>query len=297
VLEHMNLLLRRSLALPAALLLSLPGLSAEAHAHLGVAIVVHDNVALRAAPRASARPNAFLWAGETVEVRGERLDHFLVYDYRRERGGFVHASQVRRLSLAASEEPDLLSVVRLLRGQPGKEALGIGYAAAFIETASAQTLNGELGIEALDALGTMAERLAQRASAGVPKAAQPALGAHLEVAARHGVRFLIYEHGGRLQVCYDGAAFRRVLALRSNPEQRVRAALALTRPECMSGELSALERRKLDQWRGEVHDMADETALLAWLRNRVLLRRAIIWASSEGRQEATTRSRPACLPL
>jgi hypothetical protein len=54
--------------------------------------VLQDEVALRPAPRASARPNALLWQGETVEVRGERLEYLRVYDYRRERGGYVRAN-------------------------------------------------------------------------------------------------------------------------------------------------------------------------------------------------------------
>ena len=243
-----------------------------------VAIVVHDQAVLRAAAKSSATPTALLWAGETVEVRGERLDYLLVYDHRRERGGFVHASQVRRLTLAATEGPELLATLRFLRGQPGKEALGIGYAAAFIESASAEAMKGEAGIEALDALGTLADRLAQRASSrGTPKDEQAALDAHLEVAASHGVRFVTYRYDGRTHVCYDGAAFRRVLAMKSTPEQRARAAIALTRAECMAGPISALERRKLDAWRGEVLDLDDETALLGWLRSRVLRRRAVIW--------------------
>jgi hypothetical protein len=198
-----------------------------------VGIVMHDQAVLRAAAKSSSRPTAVLWAGEMVEIRGERLDHVLVYDHRREVGGYVHPSQIRRLSLAAIDGPALLTTVRFLRDQPGMEALGIGYASAFIESASQETLNGEPGIEALDALGTMADRLARRASPDAAPAADPVtLDAHLGVAERHGVRFVSYEHDGRVHLCYDGAAFRRVLAMRSSPEQRERAAIALARAEC-----------------------------------------------------------------
>jgi hypothetical protein len=247
---------------------------------LGFAIVMQDQAALRPAPRDSARPNALLWQGETLEVRGERMEYLQVYDYRRERGGFVRTSQLRRVAMKPEEAPELLSVLRFLRDTPGSEALGIGFSAAYIEAAPAEVLNGEAGTEALDALGTMADRLARRASAGAPqKAAQAALSAHLEVAARYGVRFVSYERDGRIQLCYDGAAFRRVLAMRATPEQRVRAALALTRPACVAGGLRPPELRRLFEWKAEVLDQADERALPGYLRNRLLLRRASVWSS------------------
>src|ERR1017187_5739618 len=210
----------------------------------GIAIVTQDQTALRAAPRDSAQTNAVLWQGEGVEIRGERMDYLQVYDYRRERAGFVRASQARRFALNATDAPELLSVVRFLRDAPGAEALGIGFAAAYIQAAPAEVLNSEAGIEALDALGTFADRLARRVSTGnaPSKSAQATLAAHLEVAARHGVNFTSNERDGRMHICYDGDAHRRVLAMRSGPEQRARAVLALTRPECMPGELRPTEK-------------------------------------------------------
>ena len=95
-----------------------------------MAIVVQDQAALRAAPRDSAQQQAQLWSGDALEIRGERLDFLQVYDHRRERAGFIRASQVRRVSLAAADAPELLSVVRFLRDTPGSEALGISYVAA-----------------------------------------------------------------------------------------------------------------------------------------------------------------------
>ena len=62
-------------------------------------IVVRDQTSLRAAPRDGAQLQALLWQGEVVEIRGERLDYLQVWDYRRERGGFVRANQIRRLRL------------------------------------------------------------------------------------------------------------------------------------------------------------------------------------------------------
>lgn len=247
----------------------------------GIAIITQDQAALRAAPRDSAQTNAVLWQGEAVEIRGERMDYLQVYDYRRERAGYVRASQARRYTLNAADAPELLSVVRFLRDAPGAEALGIGFAAAYIQAAPAEVINSESGIEVLDALGTLADRLARRVSTGnAPgKSAQATLSAHLEVAARHGVNFTSNERDGRMQICYDGDAHRRVLAMRSSAEQRARAVLALTRPECMPGELKPTEKNRMDEWRAEVLDRVDAAALPAYLKNRVLMRRAGVWAS------------------
>jgi hypothetical protein len=166
--------------------------------------------------------------------------------------------------------------VRFLRDTPGAEALGIGFAAAYIQAAPAKVLNSEAGIEALDALGTLAERLAQRASSG---AARGKAIPQLDVASRYGLGFASYERDGRMQICYDGDAFRRVLAMRSSPEQRARAALALTRQECMAGELHPLERRRVDEWRAQILEQVDTAALPGYLKNRVLMRRAAVWSS------------------
>lgn len=250
-------------------------------APLATAIIIQDRVPLRAAPRDSARQHALLWQGEVVEVRGERMDYLQVYDHKRERGGFVRASQVHRTALTAAEAPELLSIVRFLRDTPGAEALGIGFAAAYIQAAPAEVLNDGAGIEIMDALGAFADRMARRASSGVPqsRAAEAALSAHLDVAARYGINFTTNEREGRMQICYDGDAFRRVLAMRSNPEQRARAALSLTRHECISPDLHPQERNRMDEWRADVLDRVEASALPDYLKNRVLMRRASVWAS------------------
>jgi hypothetical protein len=247
---------------------------------LGFAIVLNDQAPLRMAPRPSAQSHALLWQGELVEVRSERLEYLQVYDHRRERSGFVRASQVRRLALGLEEAPELLAVVRFLRDAPGGEALGIGFAAAYLEAAPAEAVSGEAGAEALDALGSFADRLARRASSRVPqsKEARAALSAHLDVAARYGVAFVNHEADGRMYLCYDGEAFRRVLAMRSKPDARARAALALTRPECMPRDLHPQKRRELDEWRADVLDRVDTDGLPGHLRNRLLMRRAAVWA-------------------
>ena len=122
-----------------------------------IAIIMQDHVGLRPEPRDSAKPHAVLWQGEAVELRGERLDYLQVYDHRRERAGFIRASDARRFKLTPDEAPELLAIVRFLRNSPGAEALGIGFAASYIQAAPAEILNSEVGIEALDALGTFAQ--------------------------------------------------------------------------------------------------------------------------------------------
>lgn len=245
------------------------------------AIVTADQAQLRAAPRDSAQQQAQLWQGELLEVRGERMDYLQVYDHKRERAGFIKASQVRRTALAPAEAPELLSVLRFVRETPGSEALGIGFAMAYVQAAPAEALRGKEGIEAFDALGTLADRLAHRASfgAGLPKPVQATLAAHLEVATRYGVGFKSYEREGRMQICYDGEAFRRVLAMDSAPPQRARAALALTRPECVDPNLRPLERAQMDQWRADVLERVDAAGLPGYLKNRVQMRRAGLWSA------------------
>ena len=270
--------------------------STSTPASTSMAIVVRDPTALRAAPHESAQQQALLWQGEVVEVRGERIDHLQVWDYRRERGGFVDASRVRRTSLTAAEAPELLAVLRFVRGTPGSEALGIGFAAAWLKAATPQALLGPEGAEAFDAIGTMADRLAQRASgpsaaamstalsslpavAALPSRAEVALAAHLEVAARYGVAFESFERNGAMRICYDGEAFRRVLAMAAaDAPQRARAALGLTRPECLDPSRPVLEQQRIDAWRAEVLDRVDTAQLPKTWKSRVAMRRAGVWS-------------------
>ena len=233
------------------------------------ALVVQDETPLRPTPAATVRPSAVLWQGEMLEVRTQRLDYLQVWDHARERGGYVRASQVRLLRLEPDEAPELLAVLRFLRNVPGSEALGIGIAAAFIEAAPAEALNGADGIEALDAMASLAERLARTASGAAPIVKAAAVSAHLDVAARYGVRFVTLEKSGRMRVCYDGAAWRKLLTMRASGEQRARAALALSEPVCAKPDLTM----------AEMLDQVDAKPLAGYLANRVLMRRAAVWAS------------------
>ncbi|OGB06973.1 MAG: hypothetical protein A3F71_14565 [Burkholderiales bacterium RIFCSPLOWO2_12_FULL_64_33] len=262
---------------------------------LGSAIVVQDQASLRAAPRDGAQQQASLWQGEVLEVRGERLDYLQVWDHKRERGGFIRASDVRRMALTEAEGPALLAVLRFMQDTPGAEALGIGLTAAYLQAAPGQLLAGVEGAQAFDALGTFADRLARRASVAVPgKASGATLSAHLDVANAYGVRFSTYEVEGRMQVCYDGEAFRRVLAMPvADAAQRARAALALTRPECINPDLPAHERAKVHAWQVDVLERVDVAGLPPYLRNRVQMRRASVWGATAFEQARKNVADPA----
>ncbi|HSI60113.1 MAG TPA: hypothetical protein VLA16_21325 [Ideonella sp.] len=241
-----------------------------------MAIVTQDQASLRASPRDSAQQQAVLWQGDVLEIRGERMDYLQVYDHRRERAGYVLAAQVRTTSALPTEAPELLSVLRFVRDTPGAEALGIAYAAAYLKAVPA----GAMTAEPFDALGTLADRLARRASSRQGKANDATLAAHLEGVAPYGVKMFSYERDGAMQICYDGDAFRRVLAMPSaSAEQRARAALGLTRHECIDPALQPLARFQFDQWRAEVLDRVETGTLPQTLKNRLRLRQAGVWAA------------------
>jgi hypothetical protein len=253
--------------------------TAAAAASFGSALVATDAAVLRASPRDSAPQQAQLWQGEVLEVRGERLDYLQVWDHARERGGYVKASQVRRTALTPEEAPELLAVLRFLREAPGAESLGIGVAAAWMQAAPAESVRGAAGAEVLEVLGSLAERLAQRASAGAANGRQQALSAHMEVAARYGVKFVSYEREGKVRICYDGESFRRVLAGAATPERKARAALALTQPECIDPALSPSKRHALNEWRAQVLERVETASLPPYVKNRIAMRRAAVWST------------------
>lgn len=248
---------------------------AAATAAAVLAIVTQDQAALRAAPRDSAQQQAVLWQGDSLEIRGQKHEFLQVYDHRRERAGYIRTTQVRQLSLAPEEAPALLSVLRFLRDTPGAEALGISYAAAYLKAAPAAAI----GAEPFDALGSMADRLARRASARQGRQGDATLAAHLETVAQYGVAIHSIEREGRMQLCYDGEAFRRVLAMPSAPQQRATAALGLTRQECVDPALLPGARAALDDWRAGVLDQVDLKDLPPHVRNRIHMRRAAVWSS------------------
>jgi hypothetical protein len=255
-----------------------------------LAIVAQDHVSLRAAPAASATAHAQLWQGELLEVRGRRLGQLQVYDHRLERAGYVRESEARVLGTGEADAPQLLAVLRFLRDAPGAESLGIAYAAAYLKAAPAAALTPEV----FDAIGAMAERLAR--GAGQRQGKIEAVAAHMDVATQYGVRFVSYStaggaagQGDAVQLCYDGEAFRRVLAMdgtaggaKATPDQSARAVLALTRHECVDQALQPRERKAADEQRAQLLERIDPASVALLeprLRNRLRLRRAGVWAA------------------
>ncbi|WP_394833418.1 hypothetical protein LVJ94_43625 [Pendulispora rubella] len=245
---------------------------------LTVALVVQNQVPLRAASHANAPRQTTLASGDWLEVRGERQGYLQVYDHRHERAGYVHPSMVRSYTVEESTAPKLAALVDYLRDAPGQESLGIGYVALYLRAAPAT----QVGADAFDALGTMAERLGVRASERVVKTGDAVLAAQLEAAESYGVHFVRFEREGQTRVCYDGEAYRRVLALGGSGRARVRAALGLTDPDCADPSLGASAALTLAKWRAGVLDTVDPTKLDAGVpaheRARLRLRRAAVQA-------------------
>ena len=246
------------------------------------ALVTQDALPLRSGARSAGAPLASLSQGELLEVRGERLDYLQVWDLTRERGGYVRAGAVRVLALTPDEAPELLALVRFLRDRPGSESLGLGLAAAYLKAAPA----GSITAEAFDAMGTMAERLAARANAAAANAAnapahpgEPGIAAQLEVATSLGIHYASLERDGHVWLCYDGDAFRHVAALRPTPEQSARAALALTRADCIADTLPPLQRWQADRDRADLLARVPVADLPPWVRNRIRLRQAGVWSA------------------
>src|SRR5581483_4328620 len=135
-----------------------------------------------------------------------------------------------------------------------------------------------LTAEPFHAIALMAERLADEASGARGQSTE--IAAHLEVVEQFGVRMRSFEHDGRMRVCYDGELFRRVLTMaNATAEQRARAALGLTRPECINPDSGPTLRASIDQERRELLENLDDNGLTAQTRSRVHARRAGVLAS------------------
>jgi hypothetical protein len=239
-----------------------------------IAIVVLDHTSLRAAPRSAATELTALWQGDVVEIRGERGGYLKVYDTHRERGGYLRSDSVRAVALTETAAPELLAVLRFLRETPGSETLGISYGAAYLKAAPARSLTAE----PFDAIARMAERLADEASGSSSRSADAA--AHLDGVEQFGIRMKSFERNGRMQVCYDGELFRRVLTMAgAGPQERAHAALGLTRPDCIDPALGPTPRAALDAEHSALLDDIKDTDLAPLMRTRVHIRRAGVWAS------------------
>jgi hypothetical protein len=239
-----------------------------------LAIVVQDHTPLRSAAQSGATELTTLSQGDVLEVRGEHAGYLQVYNYRRERGGYLRSDAVRQLGVAANDAPELLAVLRFLRESRGSEALGISYGAAYLKAVPPQALTAE----PLAAIARMAERLADAASgSGTPGVD---VGAHLDVVGQFGIRMRSFERNGRLQMCYDGELYQRVLALaKASAEERALAALSLTRSDCIDPALGPAARAALDHERCVVLDGIDERELTPLTLGRLRARRAAVWAA------------------
>ncbi|MCA1662886.1 MAG: hypothetical protein LC659_01170, partial [Myxococcales bacterium] len=80
--------------------------------------------------------------------------------------------------------------------------------------------------------------------------------------------------------CYDGEAWRRVLALPASAAANARAALGLSEPACVDPSLGASERETLAAWQAAVLGKVDAPTLPAWLGNRVHIRAASVAAEA-----------------
>jgi hypothetical protein len=239
-----------------------------------LAIVIQDHAALRAAPRSTATELERLWQGDVLEIRGEHAGYLKVYDYRRERGGYLQGYAARRVELSETAAPELLAVLRFLRESPGSEALGISYGAAYLKAVPPQAMTAE----PFDAIAQMAERLADQASGSTEHLADFA--PHLDVVEQFGVRMREFEHNGRMRVCYDGELFHRVLMLPgARPEERARAVLGLTRPDCIDPDLGPAPRAAIDAERSQLLDEVKDDEVSAMTRSRLHSRRAGVWAA------------------
>jgi len=218
-----------------------------------VALVVQDRTPLRAASHDASPRQTTLTAGDWLEVRGEGQGYLQVYDHRRERAGYVRPDAVRAYAVDEASAPKLGAIVEYLRDAPGQESLGIGYAALFLRAAPPVTVTAEV----FDAIGTMAERLGRRASTAAHDT--DAALAQVEAAETYGVHFARFERDGQTRICYDGEAFRRVLAMGATGPARVRAALGLTDPGCADS--AAGTPGALAKWRADVLSAVDASAL------------------------------------
>jgi hypothetical protein len=243
-----------------------------------LAIVTSDNSALRAAPRESASQHVSLSQGDMLEIRGVALDYLKVYDHRRERAGFVKTSLVKQTRGSGDEAAELLASLRHIRDTQGSDALGVALFAAYAKVAPVNALDAE----AFDLLGTFAERIAQRVN-NANKAHVATAMQQLDTAAFYGVKMKSFEIGGRIRYCYDGEAFRRVLAIAPRDAAgsllRARAALALTNPACIDPNEHPATRRQLETWRAEILEQVDAAKLPDYVQSRIALRRAAVWSS------------------
>jgi hypothetical protein len=95
------------------------------------------------------------------------------------------------------------------------------------------------------------------------------------------------------RTCYDGDAFRRVLQLGGDAQQRARAVLGLTRPGREPQGVS--DRQAQHEWAAQAFAELDVAGLSPTLQQKVQLRRVTLWASlafERGRAGQTGEAEP-----
>jgi len=244
------------------------------------AVIAGDHVVLRASPSRTAAQQAVLWRGDWLEVRGEQRGWLKVYDHRHERPGWIARPSARTVELDDQAAPALRAVVEFLRDAPGSESLGIAYAGLYMKVAP----RGGIDASLLVSLGTMADRLAHRASS---EAADGHAAQQLEVAQSWGIGFTSVERPDGIRTCYDGAAFRQALALAPSGPDLATAVLGLTDPACEPQTLGATERRVRDDGALDLLGRVDPTRVPGPIGNRIRIRRAVLgarlaWALGRG---------------
>ncbi|HEY4178301.1 MAG TPA: hypothetical protein VGM90_15745 [Kofleriaceae bacterium] len=233
------------------------------------AVVVADHVALRASDDRSSAQQAVLWAGDWLEVRGTKRGWLKVYDHRHERAGWVAAQNVKQISVEEASAPAVRAVVDFLRDTPGEESLGIAYAAIYLKVAP------KVDPSMLVSLGTMADRLAHRASSA---GANAAAAEQIDVARSWGITLASVEQPSGTHICYDGAAFRTAITIGAQPADAATAVLALTEPGCEPTGLGTTELLARDAIRLALIERVDPTQVGGPIGNQLRIRRAEISA-------------------
>jgi len=70
-----------------------------------------------------------------------------------------------------------------------------------------------------------------------------------------------------------------VLATAAPAAAQARAALALTRPECVPSDLSPRQAHEWDGWRAQVLERVDSAGLPGYVHNRIAMRRSHVWGA------------------
>ena len=125
-----------------------------------------------------------------------------------------------RFAVDETAARELRAVVDFLRDAPGA---GVARHRATPRCSCAPRRRAPSAPRCSTRSARMAERLARRASSKWARPNDATLAGQLEVAESYGVKFRSFERDGRARVCYDGEAFRRVLALAGVARRRRRA--------------------------------------------------------------------------